>query len=45
MYFNRAETKEEIVGICPVAIERKCSFGIMFEILLRLELIKMIGRN
>ena len=40
IYFNGAEAKEEIMGCYPCTIKKECSCGIMFEILLGLELIE-----
>ena len=40
IYFNGVETREEIVGIYPIVDRKEEIFGFMFEILLRLELIK-----
>ena len=40
MYFNGAEAREKIMGRDPYTIEKECSCGVMFEILLGLELIE-----
>ena len=40
IYFNRAETKEEIVGIYPVVDRKEGFLASCFEILIGLELIK-----
>ena len=45
IYFNRAKANEEIVGRDPYTIEKECSCGILFEILLRFELIEGLVRT